>query len=81
MPEKMCMNYIKRRRAEEYEAAKGKLTAHFEPKVNKTYESYRFRKMHQNEDCVHKSGGTETIDEFVTRLRTAAKGLGKRMQH
>ena len=29
--------------------------------------------MHQNDDCAHTSGGTETIDEFVTRLRKAAK--------
>ena len=58
---------------EEYDAAKKKLTDHFEQQVNRTYETYHFRKMHQNDDCAHTSGGTETIDEFVTRLRKAAK--------
>ena len=58
---------------EEYEAAKTKLTNYFTPKVNQTYEIYHFRKMSQNEESASKNGDVETIDEFVTRLKKAAK--------
>ena len=42
-----------------------KLTAHFNPQVNTTYEVYNFRKAQQNEG--------ESFDSFHTRLRTLAK--------
>ena len=42
-----------------------KLTAHFNPQVNTTYEVYNFRKAKQNEG--------ESFDSFHTRLRTLAK--------
>ena len=42
-----------------------KLTAHFNPQVNTTYEVYSFRKAQQNEG--------ESFDSFHTRLRTLAK--------
>jgi hypothetical protein len=41
-----------------------KLDAHFEPKVNLTFETYNFRQLSQEED--------ESIDKFVTRLREVA---------
>ena len=48
----------------EYQQVKGKLDAHFEPKVNLTFETYNFRQLSQEED--------ESIDKFVTRLREVA---------
>ena len=50
---------------EDYKTAVEKLTAHFNPQVNTTYEVYNFRKAQQKE--------TESLDSFHTRLRTLAK--------
>ena len=47
-----------------YKLARVKLDAHFEPKVNLTYETYNFRKLVQEEG--------ESIDKFVTRLKESA---------
>ena len=60
----------------EFEAAAGKLTSYFEPKVNKTFEIYHFRKLFQNEPGVNKGGENETVDEFVTRLKKATARCG-----
>ena len=49
----------------DYKTAVEKLTAHFNPPVNTTYEVYNFRKAQQNEG--------ESLDSFHTRLRTLAK--------
>ena len=49
----------------DYKTAVEKLTAHFNPQVNTTYEVYNFRKAKQNEG--------ESLDGFHTRLRTLAK--------
>ena len=49
----------------DYKTAVEKLTAHFNPQVNTTYEVYNFRKAQQNEG--------ESLDSFHTRLRTLAK--------
>ena len=49
----------------DYKTAVEKLTAHFNPQVNTTYEVYNFRKAKQNEG--------ESLDSFHTRLRTLAK--------
>ena len=49
----------------DYTKAVEKLTAHFNPQVNTTYEVYNFRKAQQNEG--------ESFDNFHTRLRTLAK--------
>ena len=49
----------------DYKKAVEKLTAHFNPQVNTTYEVYNFRKAQQNEG--------ESFDSFHTRLRTLAK--------
>ena len=62
--------------AEEYDAAAAKLNSYFEPKVNKTYEIYHFRRLFQNEPSINKGGETESIDEFVTRLRKSACRCG-----
>ena len=43
---------------------KEKLEAHFEPKVNVTFETYNFRQLAQEQD--------KSVDKFVTRLREAA---------
>ena len=43
---------------------KEKLEAHFEPKVNVTFETYNFQQLAQEQD--------ESVDKFVTRLREAA---------
>ena len=48
----------------EYQQVKEKLEAHFEPKVNVTFETYNFRQLAQEQD--------ESVDKFVTRLREAA---------
>ena len=48
----------------EYLQVKAKLDAHFEPKVNVTFETYNFRQLAQEQD--------EPIDKFVTRLRETA---------
>ena len=48
----------------EYQQVKEKLDAHFEPKVNLTFETYNFRQLAQEQG--------ESIDKFVTRLREAA---------
>ena len=45
-----------------------KLDAHFEPKVNFTFETYNFRQLYQEQD--------EPIDKFVTRLCEAAGRCG-----
>ena len=50
---------------EEYEAAKRRLTAYFEPKINETFEVYSFRQIKQYEN--------ETIDKYVSRLREVAQ--------
>ena len=49
----------------DYKTAVEKLTAHFNPQVNATYEVYNFRKAQQNE--------AESLDSYHTRLRTLAK--------
>ena len=49
----------------DHKTAVEKLTAHFNPQVNTTYEVYNFRKAQQNEG--------EGLDSFHTRLRTLAK--------
>ena len=48
----------------EYQPVREKLDAHFEPKVNVTFETYNFRQLAQEQD--------ESIDKFVTRPREAA---------
>ena len=53
---------------EEYDAAKGRLTSHFEPSRNETYEVYNFRSLSQNED--------EPIDKYVVRRKEAAGRCG-----
>ena len=45
----------------DYEIAKDKLTAYFEPQNNRRYEVYKFRQTRQEEG--------ETLDKFHTRLR------------
>ena len=49
----------------DYKTAVEKLTAHFNPQVNTTYEIYNFRKAQQNEG--------ESLYSFHTRLRTLAR--------
>ena len=49
----------------DYKKAVEKLTVHFNPQVNTTYEVYNFRKAQQNEG--------ESFDSFRTRLRSLAK--------
>ena len=49
----------------DYQTGVEKLTAHFNPQVNTTYEVYNFRKAQQSEG--------ESLDSFHTRLRTLAK--------
>ena len=49
----------------DYDTAKEKLKAHFDPQKNKRYEVYRFRQATQESN--------ETLDQFHTRLRTMAK--------
>ncbi|XP_067044329.1 uncharacterized protein [Acropora muricata] len=49
----------------DYKKAVEKLTAHFNPQVNTTYEVTNFRKAQQNEG--------KSFDSFHTRLRTLAK--------
>ena len=46
-----------------------KLTTHFNPQVNTTYEVFNFREAQQNED--------ESFDSFHARLRTLAKPGGR----
>ena len=58
--------------ADDYATAVKRLTEYFEPKKNRTYEIYHFRKMFQDEPSAEKSGERETIDEFVTRLKKTA---------
>lgn len=48
-----------------YEAAKKRLGTLFDPKRNKTVERFEFRRLRQQE--------TESIEQFVTRLRIAAQ--------
>ena len=48
-----------------YDTAKAKLQEHFEPQKNRRYEVYRFRQL--------KQALQETLDQFHTRLRTAAQ--------
>ena len=48
----------------DYDIAKAKLKAYFDPQKNKRYEVYRFRQATQ--------ASTETLDQFHTRLRTMA---------
>ena len=57
---------------EELAAAKARLDAYFEPKVNATYEIYHFRRMKQGESEDETVPADETIDSFVTRLRKKA---------
>ena len=51
--------------ADDYETAKTKLKAHFEPQQNRRYAVYRFRQAMQEVN--------ETLDQFHTRLRTLAQ--------
>ena len=50
---------------DEYEVAKARLTAYFEPQKNRRYEVYRFRQTTQ--------AASETLDQYHTRLRTMAQ--------
>ena len=47
-----------------YEEAREKLNNYFEPQINLAFETYRFRSMVQEDG--------ETVDQFCTRLKTAA---------
>ena len=47
--------------ADDYDAAKAKLTTHFEPQKNRHYEVYRFRETNQEQG--------ETLHQYHTRLR------------
>jgi len=47
-----------------FETLKTTLTSHFTPKVNLVYESFKFRKMHQEQ--------LESVDQFHVRLRRQA---------
>jgi hypothetical protein len=49
----------------DYDIAKAKLLAHFEPQKNRRYEVYRFRKAVQEP--------RETLDQFHTQLQTLAQ--------
>ena len=49
----------------DYDTAKDKLKAHFDPQKNKRYEVYRFRQATQESN--------ETLDQFHTRLHTMAE--------
>ena len=49
----------------DYKKVVEKLTAHFSPQVNVTYEVYNFRQAKQKDG--------ETLDSFHTRLRSLAK--------
>ena len=51
--------------ADDFESAVEILTEHFEPKVNLTFEVYRFRQIKQKE--------SENVDQFCVRLRQAAQ--------
>ena len=51
--------------ASDYDTAKNKLKAHFEPQQNRRYAVYCFRQAKQEEN--------ETLDQYHTRLRTLAK--------
>ena len=53
---------------DDYAATKTKLTAHYEPSKNETFEVYNFRSQKQQEG--------ESIDKFVTRLREAGSRCG-----
>lgn len=55
---------LKRSARAEYRRVVAKLTNHFAPKQNTSYERHTFRKMSQRKD--------ERIDEFVMRLRIQA---------
>ena len=62
---------------EDFEMAKEKLTLRFEPKVNKTYEIYHFRKLQQGvSEEKFTVSEDEPIDSFVTRLRKKAARCG-----
>ena len=50
---------------EDYEVAKQKLKAYFDPQKNRRYEVYRFRQTTQEDN--------ETLDQFHTRLRTMSE--------
>jgi len=49
----------------DYKTSVEKITAHFNPQVNTTYEVFNFSKAQQNEG--------ESLNSFHTRLRTLAK--------
>ncbi len=49
----------------DYDLAKEKLKAHFDPQKNRRYEVYRFRQATQESH--------QTLDQFHTRLRTMAE--------
>ena len=50
---------------EDYEVAKQKLKAYFDPQKNRRYEVYRFRQKPQEDN--------ETLDQFHTKLRTMSE--------
>ena len=50
---------------EDYEVAKQKLKAYFDPQKNRRYEVYRFRQTTQEDN--------ETLDQFHTRIRTMSE--------
>ena len=51
--------------ADAYDTAKAKLTAYFEPHKNRRYDVYVFRNTYQEQH--------ETLDQYITRLRTLAQ--------
>eukprot|EP00112_Aurelia_sp_Birch-Aquarium-sp1_P015303 Seg338.8 transcript_id=Seg338.8/GoldUCD/mRNA.D3Y31 product="hypothetical protein" protein_id=Seg338.8/GoldUCD/D3Y31 len=51
--------------ADAYDTAKEKLTAYFEPQKNRRYDVYIFRNTYQEHH--------ETLDHYITRLRTLAQ--------
>ena len=62
---------------EDFEAAKEKLSSYFEPKINKTYEIFHFRKMQQSiADDKEGVNSNKSIDAFITRLRKTASRCG-----
>ena len=50
---------------EDYDIAKQKLKAYFDPQKNRRYEVYRFRQTTQEDN--------ETLDQFHTKLRTMSE--------
>ena len=65
---------------EDFDMAKEKLTLRFEPKVNKTYEIYHFRKLQQGvSEEKFAVSEDEPIDSFVTRCGKKLLDVALRM--